>query len=160
VSKKTRLKQGVEQMIEAARAASPMWPTRFFDSIFEEVSDDISKVFQQYRPSYPADYTVLKDAEGRPVTAVLTYALAGFKKDEISVKLVGNELRISAQKKDMLSALGTSVHHGIAFRTMEDSFTLWKQSDKNKVTSKFEDGLLTITVPLGSDDETVNVQID
>jgi HSP20 family molecular chaperone IbpA len=147
-------------MIELqVRPAYPMWPTRFFDSIFEEVQD-IGKVFQTYRPSYPADYTVLKDAEGKPVTAVLTYALAGFKKDEICVKVVGNELRISAQKKETASPLGTSVHHGIAFRTMEDSFTLWKQSDKRKVTSKFEDGLLTITVPLGTDEEIVNVQID
>ena len=148
-------------MIEiAVRPTYPMWPTRFFDSIFEEVNADIGKVFQQYRPSYPADYTVLKDAEGKPSAAVLTYALAGFKKDEITIKVVGNELRISAQKKDMPTQVGTSIHHGIAFRTMEDSFTLWSQSDKRNITSKFEDGLLTVNVPLRVVDESVDIQIN
>ena len=137
-----------------------MWPTRFFDSIFEEVQD-IGKVFQTYRPSYPADYSVVKDTEGKPVTAILTYALAGFKREGISVKVVGNELRISADKRMTgEKSEAVSVHHGIAFRTMEDSFTLWKQSDKKKVTSKFENGLLTITVPLDTDEETVDIRID
>jgi HSP20 family molecular chaperone IbpA len=148
-------------MIETlqVRPAFTMLPTRLFDSIFDEIGPEIGKVFQQYRPSYPADYNVETDEAGKPLRAVLTYALAGFKKDEISVQLLGtNELRITAAKKPEVVS-GKSVHHGIAYRSMEDSFTLWSQSDRANIKAKFEDGLLTIVVPLEAD-KVVDVKID
>lgn len=148
-------------MIESiqVRPAFPVLPTKLFDSIFEEIVPEMGKVFQQYRPSYPADYTVETNDKGEPERAVLTYALAGFKKDEIGISIKGNQLVITAAKKEPAGGNGKSVHHGIAYRSMEDSFTLWGASDRSNVRAKFEDGLLTIIVPLKFDD-TITVKID
>ena len=74
------------------------------------------------------------------VESRLEIALAGFKKDEVSVYTEFGKLHVEG-KKETKEADGEFVHKGLAQRSFQ---RVWTISDDTEVRSvKFEDGLLT-----------------
>ena len=75
------------------------------------------------------------------VESRLEIALAGFKKDEVSVYTEFGKLHVEG-KKETKEADGEFVHKGLAQRSFQ---RVWTISDDTEVRSvKFEDGLLTV----------------
>ena len=75
------------------------------------------------------------------VESRLEIALAGFKKDEVSVYTEFGKLHVEGKKEEP-KIDGEFVHKGLAQRSFE---RVWTVSDDTKVGSvKFEDGLLTV----------------
>ena len=75
------------------------------------------------------------------VESRLEIALAGFKKDEVSVYTEFGKLYVEGQKEESKDD-GSFVHKGLAQRSFQ---RVWTVSDDTKVGSvKFEDGLLTV----------------
>lgn len=98
-----------------------------------------SRTFINSGASYPP-YNIIKlnDTE-----TLLELALAGFTKDELSVVVEDDKLKISANPEG--SAIVTDyIYKGIAKRSFERSFKL--SSDAVVKSSAFEDGILSILV--------------
>jgi len=108
------------------------------------------------KSSYPCDYEVnTEDSEH-----ILRYALAGFQRKEISVKVDRDKLTVSAEAEPVeIQEHIQSIHHGIAKRKFEDSWKLDTLALNVKGTEvTFEDGLLIIRIPMS--DESKNSKID
>ena len=84
----------------------------------------------------PYNIIQLNNVESR-----LEIALAGFKKNEVSVYTEFGKLHVEGKKEEP-KVDGEFVHKGLAQRSFE---RVWTVSDDTKVGSvKFEDGLLTV----------------
>ena len=94
----------------------------------------------QAKPSYPP-YNITKFGEGN---WQIEMALAGFRKDDIEVKVQDRTLTISSEVQDTPEEgkSGEVVHHGIAQRNFTTNFALAEFVEVED--AKMEDGILTI----------------
>ena len=79
---------------------------------------------------------------------VLEAELAGYKQDEVSVQIEKHVLKISSNKETNLEEeTEKNLVTERCYRCFERSFTLPEDVEENKITAKFADGLLTLTLP-------------
>ena len=126
----------------------------FFEGLFSPTfaMDLLSGIDSKYDPygiksDYPYNLYVKKDKDGQVVSWHIEYALSGFTKDEIKVKVVDNELRINVEKKDNETENQTYLHNGIAHRNTRVTFKLGNLIDIDNISMKLENGLLEIKLP-------------
>ena len=111
-----------------------------FDELFSSPS------YRGVKTTYPYNYYV----DEKTGTSILEYALAGFKKSEIKVRVEKDLLIIKAKKETEVidENSPTYIHKGIAGRSMEVSWKLNLPAvDIKSMTVKFTDGILTIKLP-------------
>ncbi len=109
----------------------------FSDDFFSEFDRLFSGIYadaQQYPPT-----NTKKTQDGY----IIEMALAGYKKEDISVTKQNDVLTISAKKQDE-AADEQYIHKGISYRSFSRSFTLGKASEVKDVT--LTDGLLVVTI--------------
>ncbi len=78
----------------------------------------------------------------------LRFDLPGVTKDQVKVEAIGDQLTVRAERKEEKKAESerrylSEVHYGAYARR----FTLPSPIDEKKVEAKFENGVLTVTVP-------------
>ncbi|NLZ77259.1 MAG: Hsp20/alpha crystallin family protein [Spirochaetales bacterium] len=79
---------------------------------------------------------------------VLEAELAGYKQDEVSVQVEKHVLKISSNKETNLEEeTAKNLVTERCYRCFERAFTLPEDVDENKISAKFADGLLTLTLP-------------
>ena len=85
----------------------------------------------------------------------LRFALAGYAKENISVKANKNVLRIAAKGE---SEEGVKfVHHGISKKDVDFSLNIDEAFNLKKAETDFVNGLLTICVPIANSAEVINL---
>ena len=112
--------------------------------LFEKISrnsigmdDYLNRFWDSPTTNYPP-YNLI---QVNNVESRLEIALAGFKKDEVSVYTEFGKLYVEGKKEESKD-VGEFVHKGLAQRSFQ---RVWTVSDDTKVGSvKFEDGLLTV----------------
>lgn len=79
---------------------------------------------------------------------VLKFEIPGVKRDQVKVDLEGSQLTVSAERKEEQTS-DTKRKHYSEFRygSYSRSFTFPTPIDESKVDARFEDGVLSITVP-------------
>lgn len=82
---------------------------------------------------------------------IIVYAdLCGIKKEDILIELIGNTLKISAERNKMAEGLGSEeIKTGSLIRLIQ----LENIVSKEGIKAKYEDGLLTIILPRKREDE-------
>ena len=85
----------------------------------------------------------------------LRFALAGYAKDNLSVKASKNILRITA--KGEVEENVKFVHHGISKKDVDFSLNIDEAFDLKKAKTDFVDGLLTIVIPRAKEAELVEL---
>lgn len=119
---------------------------QFFDYIDRNQWNDNSYV-------YPMD--IIENKKDNTVIGYeIVMALAGVPKENIDISLDGDTLNISVGKVEKQTEKeGVSrifVKNGISRRQAKASFAL-HGIDKGKITSSFENGMLTVKVPLAEE---------
>ena len=107
-----------------------------FDSIFEEF-DRMLESSERYNSNYPP-YNIV---QVNNVESRLEIALAGFKKDEVSVYTEFGKLHVQGKKEESEN-VGEFVHKGLAQRSFTRIWTLTDDTEIREV--RFEDGLLVV----------------
>jgi HSP20 family molecular chaperone IbpA len=115
-----------------------------FDAMDAMFSDSEKYAVPQFPPS-----EVLKHKDG---TIEISIAVAGYKKEDISISTEENKLVVSTisdykapKLPDEISVISSNRIKRSAFK---NSFIVPETKfDFNSITAKFEDGLLTITIP-------------
>jgi len=139
------------------------------DSLFRALEDLGSALYETKGMNYPLNVIEELDDDDHVKATRIEIALAAFKKEEVSVKIVGDELKIvigeptdeSGSKTPEPSAGPREryVRQGISKRFVRLSWNISGKVNKKKVVSKFENGLLTIHLPYQGDD-VIDVEIN
>lgn len=131
------------------------------NSVFDEIMNDFfgkPSCWVGKEKNYPMN--VIKIMNNGEVSAYrLEYALAGFNKNEIKISVNNNILKIEAihnEDKNEEDNCEIMAYNGIAYRNMSVAYKLMENADKKNITSKFENGLLKITIPAKVEVEEIN----
>ena len=124
------------------------------DDVFDSFFVDFPRHLKQTTQGYPvAD--IFRDDEGN---TVLEFALAGFKKEELSID-------IRPDKRSITVAANSNVDEGdssrrIARRSFTKTYVNYDNNlDLTNTVASYEDGLLTITVPQRTEVQPVQIAI-
>lgn len=141
--------------------------TSVFDEIMEEFFKSPTSIIGKEKSSYPMNITK-KVKDGEVISYQLTYALAGFAKEDIKITIKDDVLKIEAKHDSKTTdetenddePIVETVYHGISYKNMSMSFKLMNNVDKENITSKYENGLLEIIVPAKKEEDgCINVDI-
>lgn len=113
-----------------------------YDSMFEL----LEKMSVSKSAGFPP-YNIIKNAEKYEIIM----ALAGYKKEQLSIKVEDRSLVVETVDKETTEPEGEVLHQGIAQRNFRSSFVLGEYVQV--LGAKLEDGLLTIQLELQLPDE-------
>lgn len=125
-------------------------PTKELERMFSEIFND--DFFQPARwvketSAYPMNVVNVKQ-DGKTVAKRLEYALAGFDKSEIKLSLKDGVLTIEAEHIPKENDDELTEYNGISYKKMSVSYSLMENADTENIKSKFNNGLLSVTIPL------------
>lgn len=113
-------------------------------SPFDRVFGDIDKIFEDAFPRIATPFPPT-NLERTQDGYIIEMALAGYKRENISVSQEGNILTIAADKQDDKSESSSKViYRGIKASSFRKSFTLEKTAEVSDVT--LTDGILTVKI--------------
>lgn len=133
-------------------------PTIFNPSVFDDLFKDIDDVFGSCKTPVPYNVEQITDKDGNVTSSRIEVALAGYDKNDIKIKIVGDELQILVNKTEKAGDK-QYIHKGISERSTQLKFKLSGIYDKQKVKSLYKNGLLTVEVPVLKE-EVISVNID
>lgn len=106
--------------------------------------------------SYPYNIKSVWDEDDKLQKILIEFALAGFDKSELDVKIVDDELQILTKHNPPEDDPKTTFnHHGISKRDMKVVFKLGSKVNKTNIASTFKNGLLVIEIPTKVDETKV-----
>lgn len=80
---------------------------------------------------------------------ILEIAVTGFSKEDLSIKVLDEYLVIKGSAPDSdEQPVYKSIYHGIPKRDFEMKFQIPEKLDSEKITSKIENGVLTVKIPV------------
>ena len=104
----------------------------------------MEKLFEDL--SSPGTFTAETEETDREFK--VTFDLPGVKKDDVHVEVVGNQLRISGERKEEKEVKDRSFYHSERFYGLfERSFSLPKNVKIDEISADFKDGVLKIAIP-------------
>ena len=132
-----------------------MMPSIFGEYLFDDFFDDSLAMFPEHGGHDPlygkhARNLMKTDVRETEDSYELDIDLPGFKKDEIDLNLNDGYLTISAAKgldKDMEDKKGKYIRQERYAGTCSRSFFVGEAVEPEDVSAKFEDGILTVSVP-------------
>jgi len=107
-----------------------------FDRLFDNVERRYANSLQTNYPPYNID------RQGD--TYIVTFAVAGFSKEEIDVSVDQDQLIVKGQKAVEQKQEAEAIHKGIAFRDFERVFTLSEHMEVR--SAEMKNGLLTVVI--------------
>jgi len=154
----------LDKIIKTNRGNSfPVINKNLFDSFFNEVFNDENLFPVEKKTSvYPVNIVRVKK-DGKITAIRIEYALAGFRKEEIKVFVKNGVLHIQAEHKDdEIPEEGveeTIMSRGISYKSFCTAYQLMDDADSKQIKSWFENGLLSVLIPVKEDDEANNIEI-
>ena len=114
-----------------------------FDRFLEEsFNNDIKRI----KTHYPMNIWK-REVEGFVSGYIIEYALAGFSKEEIEVKVCGDVLTLNVESKKEIEDDKVPVRVSISNSSMSYSYQLTEDIDKENIKVSYIDGILRIELP-------------
>lgn len=85
----------------------------------------------------------------------IRFALAGYAKENVRVKAIGNKLRVIANSEKEPDV--KFVHHGISSKDVDFTLSIDENFNPAKAEVGFENGMLTVVIPTSSKSECVDL---
>lgn len=128
----------------------------FFDDVFTGVFSDWDGVYKRTTQGYPVvDITKQKDG-----TVVMEFALAGWRKSDLNISIQPEKNTITVSGATPEDKENGETRKRIARRNFCRSYVNYDSNlDLTKTTAKYEDGLLTVTIPQRPETQPVSVKI-
>lgn len=115
----------------------------FFNDLLNEVPSALSKTFREDVFGFPP-----VNIEETATAYNLSLSIPGFDKADFNVKLDGNLLSVSADKKEEPKVEGVkSIRKEFSHKSFKRSFTLDDKIDAANIAAKYENGILKLELP-------------
>jgi HSP20 family molecular chaperone IbpA len=130
---------------------------QFNNSIFNK--NTIKKFFP-----YPINiYNIIDTKQNKNTTTVIEIALAGFKKDEISVRIIKGKsltVKLTPENNETYEEgfVRKNLTYGIAKRDATITWSLNAKVDLEKFKTTYKNGILTICLPLKEEDKNEEIE--
>jgi len=125
-----------------------------FDDIFNNVLDDFPQLMQQSTRGYPVS-DIYRNDKG---DTVMEFALAGFSKKDLSIEVKPEKRSITVRAESKSDEEDSN--RRIARRSFEKTYVnIDNNLDLSSVSAEFENGLLSINVPVRPEAEPIKVKI-
>lgn len=121
------------------------WPRQIWDPFgeFEQLWNRMGQIFESGPWGGPDSWVPTVETEETDDAYVVRAELPGMKRDDVSVDVSGNELRITGEIKEEEKGKTLRQRQGkFAYRA-----TLPADADAEKVDAQLEDGILTVRLP-------------
>jgi HSP20 family molecular chaperone IbpA len=132
-----------------------------FDDMFKSMNAMFGDLFDGRKNkglsflSRPHNLYTYKDDKGHVVGNKLEVVTTPFKKDEVSVEVQNGILTVKCGNGNKVEDdKDAMVHHGISSQSYTFSLKLADRADIDKIAAKNEDGILTIKIPLKTEEVT------
>jgi HSP20 family protein len=114
---------------------------RMFDHFFRgDIFDDGTSFTQTWVPA--VDINESEDS------FIITAELSGIKKNDVKITVDNNVITIRGEKKNELETKSVNTHRvERSYGSFERSFALPKSVKADAIDARFEDGVLTVTLP-------------
>lgn len=125
---------------------------RLFFGLGHSIDDLLNQMQSGQNLSYkPINYPPINHKINKKTgDAIIQYALAGFKRQDIEVQVINNTLQISVKKTREQKSDDSDiqiVYNGIAKREFSQKFACAEEYQAQKAVVSFNDGILKIVIP-------------
>ncbi|MGZ3723004.1 MAG: Hsp20/alpha crystallin family protein [Bdellovibrionales bacterium] len=111
-----------------------------FESLLQELTEEPRFEGAEFSPS--CELTEDK------ANYIVKFDMPGVKKEDINIEVDGRELSVSAERRSEKRSDEKKRHYTeISYGSYQRSFTLPSSIDEKRVGAKFDNGVLTLTVP-------------
>ncbi len=126
--------------------------------LFNELPAAINKTVREEVLHFPPVNILEKDAIYQ-----VEIAAPGFEKADFNIKLEGNILTISTEKKETISeSTDKMIRKEFSYRSFKRSFTIDEKIDTEHINAKYENGILKLELPkkevLNAGAKEINIQ--
>jgi len=126
-------------------------PARFFDDFFNRDLPVFSGNARSLAPAIDVDETADE--------YVVSADLPGIKKEDINIEYTGNQLTISAERKQEMLEGQNPERRERFYGTYQRSFTLPVGVETDKIAANYDGGVLTVHLPKGEKVKAKRIQI-
>ena len=121
----------------------------------------LNKMAQRYAQvaQESAKFTIASNILETTDSFKLELFLAGFKREDIQIKLENNELVIAAKREKPDSDVKW-ISQGVNYGEFERRFKLADTVEKESVKASFENGVLTLTIPKKAEEQARTIEIN
>jgi len=149
----------IGRVIPAAGSGYSQLPGLFNENWLTSIVKDFDKAFDIPNAVYPYNIVTETDPNGNSLVYYIEVALAGIGKEHINISVKENKLYIDVNKEENeYDETVIFLRKGISRRKGQLSFTLKGDTDVQKITSTYTDGLLRVQVPVKRP-EVVNIDV-
>ncbi|MBO4819830.1 MAG: Hsp20/alpha crystallin family protein [Firmicutes bacterium] len=128
-----------------------LYPTIFRNDLFDDIFDDLMKPSRATRSNFMTQSTVMKtDIKELEDAYQLDVELPGVKKENVTVELKDGALEIkvvSEVNNDEKDSKGKYLRRERFYGSCSRSFYVGEDVKQEDIKAKFDNGVLTITVP-------------
>ncbi|MFS8636977.1 MAG: Hsp20/alpha crystallin family protein [Gemmatimonadota bacterium] len=141
-------------------------PSRFsspWDAIrdMREQMDALLRATLRGPDGYVAEFEPAVDITERDDALVLTAELPGMRREDIEVELDNNVLTIRGEKKEEREEKGEERYlYERRFGSFSRSFTLPRTVDPDRISARYERGVLTVTLPKLEESKGKRIEVE
>ena len=111
--------------------------------LFNEFPSTVAKTFREDVFNFPPVNIIEKES-----AFLIELAAPGFEKADFIVKLDGNLLNISTEKKEEIQdETNKMIRKEFSYKSFKRSFTVDDKIDAEKIVAKYENGILKLELP-------------
>ncbi len=111
--------------------------------LFNEFPSTVAKTFREDVFNFPP-----VNITEKPAVYEVELSVPGFEKSDFTVKLDGNILNISTEKKEEKAEESDKmIRREFSYRSFKRSFTLDEKIDGENIVAKYENGILKLELP-------------
>ena len=132
-----------------------MYPVIFNDNFLDSIFEDFDLLFKNAKYSFDDSFPPINlymNSDDKACTFEL--ALTGYKKDWLAVSIDGNTLTVAAEVPEEKDETKIYKKHRIQAKSFEKYYKIPDGYDTEKAEVSYEDGLLTIFIPVKEKIET------
>lgn len=118
------------------------------------LQDDFNRLFEELAETRPRfgfatnEFSPSCEMDEDKSNYIMKFDMPGVKKEDVKVELDGNVLSVSAERREEKKTESKKSHYSeISYGSYHRTFTLPSSVDEKKVDAKFDNGVLTLTMP-------------